>query len=59
MRRPFSGGSIGDHAQLSPTPIGDHVQLFRDHAELRPVIRHSTFSLMQIKASVQKPFETT
>jgi len=36
-RRPFAGGSIGDHAQLSPTPIGDHVQLFRDHAQLHPV----------------------
>ena len=36
-RRPFSGGSIGDHAQLSPTPIGDHVQLFPDHAQLRPL----------------------
>jgi len=35
-RRPFAGGSIGDHAQLSPTPIGDHVQLFRDHAQLHP-----------------------
>ena len=35
-RRPFAGGSIGDHAQLSPTPIGDHVQLFRDHAQLQP-----------------------
>jgi len=35
-RRPFSGGSIGNHAQLSPTPIGDHVQLFPDHAQLHP-----------------------
>ena len=24
-RRPFSGNSIGNHAQLSPTPISDHV----------------------------------
>ena len=37
-RRPFSGCSIGDHAQLSATPIGDHVQLFPDHAQLRPVL---------------------
>ena len=33
--------SIGDHAQLSPTPIGDHVQLFRDHAQLRPGERNN------------------
>jgi len=32
----FFRRSIGDHAQLSPTPIGDHVQLFRDHAQLNP-----------------------
>ena len=32
----FFRRSIGDHAQLSPTPIGDHVQLFPDHAQLRP-----------------------
>jgi len=47
-RRPFSGGSIGDHTQLSPTPSAttfnflrtmlswfassDHVELL-DHAE--------------------------
>ena len=35
-RRPFSGGSIGDPVQLSPTPIGDPVQLFRDLAQLHP-----------------------
>jgi len=34
---PFAGGSIGDHAQLSPT---HHVQLFRDHAQLHPVFVH-------------------
>jgi len=33
---PFSGGSIGNHAQLSPTPIGDHVQRVQDHDQLRP-----------------------
>jgi len=36
MRRPFSGGSIGDPVQLSPTLIGDPVQLFRDPGELHP-----------------------
>ena len=30
----FFRRSISDHAKLSPTPMGDHVQLFRDHAEL-------------------------
>ena len=30
----FFRRSIGDHAQLSPTPIGGHVQLFRDQAQL-------------------------
>ena len=35
-RRPFSGGFIGDPVQLSPTPIGDPVQLFRDPAQLHP-----------------------
>ena len=30
------GGSIGDPVQLSPTPIGDPVQLFRDPAQLHP-----------------------
>ena len=32
----FFRRSIGNHAQLLPTPIGDHVQLFRDHAQLNP-----------------------
>ena len=32
--RPFSGGSTGDPVQLSPTPIGDPVQLFREPAQL-------------------------
>jgi hypothetical protein len=41
-RRSFPGGSIGDHAQLSPTPIGDHVQLFPDHAQLRPGLKSIT-----------------
>jgi len=36
-RRPFSGGSISDPVQLSPTPIGDPVQLFRDPAQLYPI----------------------
>ena len=37
--RPFSGGSIGDPVQLSPTSIGDSVQLFRDPAQLHPAFR--------------------
>ena len=32
----FLRRSIGDHAQLFPTPVSDHVQLFRDHAQLLP-----------------------
>ena len=35
-RRPFSGVPFGNHAQLLPTPIGDHVQLSPDHAQLYP-----------------------
>ena len=30
----FFWRSIGDHVQLSPTPTGDHLQLFCDYAEL-------------------------
>ena len=33
----FCRRTIGNHAQLSPTPIGNHVQLFRTHAQLYPV----------------------
>jgi len=33
----FFRRSIGDHVQLSATPIGDHVQLFPDHAQLHPL----------------------
>lgn len=32
----FPNNSIGDHAQRPPIPISDHVQLFRDHDQLRP-----------------------
>jgi hypothetical protein len=43
-RRPFSGGSIGDHAQVSLTPIGDHVQLFPD-TQLYPDINQQKSKL--------------
>jgi len=44
----FLRRSIGNHAQLSPTPISDHVQLFRDHAQLHPALKLSILNQINL-----------
>jgi len=43
----FFRRSIGDPVQLSPTPIGDLVQLFRDPYKLHPVL-----TLLELSATL-------
>ena len=35
---------------LSPTPIGDHGQLFRDHAQLHPAIKRDWMRVANLKS---------